>query len=166
MAGRPSGLSLVPDSDIDVGEDVAILDSRGRFLIPSRIASSVAWLPGLQKNKDRCYALAVCAERGAIRLLHWEDHAESVLQRRKALVEMGDLDSILLLEYRYRRFQIPKDLRLTIGASGAAHLGVDPETSVSMYVSFKSNSISIITQAYRDKELADADAKALFIDLP
>jgi hypothetical protein len=165
MAGRPSGFDLLPDSDVDVGEDVTVLDSRGRFLIPSWVATSVSWLQSSQK-KVPCYSLAICAKPGAIRLLHWEDHSGPVLQRRKALVEKGELDSILLLEYRYRRILIPKDFRPTIGASGAAHLGVNPETTVSLYVGFSRDSISIISQAYREKEIADAEANGLFLDLP
>lgn len=165
MPGRPSGFALIPDSDIDVGEEVAVLDSRGRFSIPSWLAGSVSWLQGSHK-KAPCYALAVCAKPGAIRFMDWEQHSDAVLRRRAALVESGDFESVLLLEYRYRRVLIPKDLRPTIGAWGAAHLGISPEASASLHVGFNRETISIITQAYREREIADAESKGIFSDLP
>ena len=165
MAGRPSGTALVPDSTPEIGEEVCTVDTRGRLLIPSWIANGVAWLGGSPKRTTHS-ALAVCSSRGAIRLLEWDSNAESVLQRRKDLLERHDLDSVLLLEYRYRRILIPKDLRISLGAPGTAHLGLDPESAASVYVGFKGDCVSIITQAFRDREIADAEGGGLFAELP
>jgi hypothetical protein len=98
--------------------------------------------------------------------MDWDCNSEPVLQRRRKLAEEHDLESILLFEYRYRRIVVPKDLRLTLGVAGAAHLGLDPEKAASVYVGFRSDAISVIAQTFRDKEIADAESSGLFADLP
>jgi hypothetical protein len=162
---RPTGAALDPEHDCPAGEDISAVDSRGRLSLPEWIVASVSWSPK-PTRKESFDVLAVCSERGLMRLISWNTNSPQVLARRTEFIKRGDLEAVALLEHRYRRLPIPKDLRPTIGLTGTVHLGLPPSGRAAVYVVLASDQILLTSQEYRDRQMADADASGLFANLP
>lgn len=142
-----------------------MVDTRGRLTLPNWILSSVSWAPKIARQRA-FEVLAVCAEHGAMRLVPWDTNAPAILARRQECIQKGDLRGVNLIEYRYRRLAIPRELRPTIGMAGAAHLGLRPGSNIAVYVALEGEEIVLMSQEYRDRQLEEASAAGLFEGLP
>ena len=96
----------------------------------------------------------------------WVANSPKVLSRRAEAIREGDFETVILLEYRYRRLTIPKDLRPTIGLAGIAHLGFRPGDGVPVYIVLARDEVSLVSQEYRDRQMDEAEASGSFAGLP
>jgi DNA-binding transcriptional regulator/RsmH inhibitor MraZ len=119
--GRPPGWLLDADIPAPVLQEVEQVDNRGRVLVPARLAGGASWLkPGGE-------GLMVLVTPGRIILRPWDEAAETILPLRKQLVGHPDpdeqaLETMRVLDDRYRRFRIEADGRLRLLPFAIAHL--------------------------------------------
>jgi len=149
-----SGLPLDPAGSSPVAQEVVELDERGRITLPTTVMSAIGWLA-----KQETVVLIIYDELGRIVLLPWESYGETVLTRRRELIEDaggGDaaaLDDLLLLEDRYHRGRVARDRRLSLGLQGLLHLGLDGAVKPRVYIAGAVDRIVIMSKEYRDQRL-------------
>ena len=152
---------LDPEAPGLVGQDITTLDIRGRLRIPWQLAKPIDWL---EPTKKSCYALAIFEDPGRIMLCSWEKESPAVLEKRRDLLRRDAYADLRLLEDRYRRVLIPRDLRPTLGAGAVMHLGLRLDVERRVYVVRMANVLEILAPSYRDKQLALAST--VFSGLP
>ena len=166
MSGRPKGTSLDASSPSVEATDAVEIDERGRFSIPSWIAESVPWISSARAADVRCFSLMKLENQGVIRFLSWEEHSGLILARRRELVDRNDRHGVRLLEQRYQRLLIPKDLRPVVGDAGRAHLELAPTSTQFVYLVYENLEISLINGRVLASQLAIADIEGVFENLP
>jgi hypothetical protein len=153
-AGRPQGSDLDPEILLPVAQEVVTIDARGRVRIPAWVVTGVGWLDSYSDGKR--YALGIFDEPGRIELRSWDENAASVVAQRRELGKAKNYRAVRLLEDRYRKVEIPKDLRPSLGDSSVAHLGLPPDRESHVYIFRTEDIVEIVAPTYRDKVLADA----------
>lgn len=155
MAGRPSGENLDPETTGLVAQDVVELDLRGRVLLSPRIVAEVGWLDKLAKGDVQ--ALAVLDRPMIVRLISFEEYGAIVLARRRQLISIVDsdpdaLETLILLEDRYHRINIPHDRRITLSNLLVAHLEIKPGEGA-LYVERLRNEVRFLSPQARSRRL-------------
>jgi len=158
--GRQADTRL--DAQYPLGQEVIAVDPRGRIRIPTGLTGGIGWLDS--RGTAGCLALCVMDAPGTISLLSWEGESPAVVARRRQLETEGDHESVRLLDDRYRRLLIPKDLRLTLSLSHLVHLGLPPNATSAIYVFRMSQGLELVAPSKRDEQLLAAQAD--FLDLP
>ena len=153
-AGRPRGLDLDPAMAAPVGQEVVTIDDRGRIRIPGWLVADLDWF-NFTQGAER-YVLGVFEEPERIELRSWAQGSPAVLDFRAKLLQAGNYPAIRLLEDRYRRIEIPKDLRPTLGDGARAHLRLGPDQNSYVYFFRTGDTIEIASTTYRDRVLREA----------
>jgi hypothetical protein len=154
---RPSGSSVVPDDGASVVQEVAAIDPRGRFTILPRWLVRVEWLAGATEIE----ALLELSEPGRVKLKPLETAGPMIVQMHADLVaQLPDADAreaLRLLQDRFRKLPIPKDRRPHLGDAALAHLGLSlsRKESKTVYVAVFTDSIDILSPAYRNEKLLE-----------
>lgn len=151
-ARKRIGFGLDPDLPGPVEQAVADIDRRGRLRIPSRLAAGMDWLGAAAASVD---ALAVLDEPGRIILLSWKERSAELLAKRRALIEeapeVDALQALRLLENRYKRINIPKELRPTLGPETLIHLDLPIGVESHVYVTRVLDALEVMSPAYRNE---------------
>lgn len=153
-------MPLDPDLKSPVEQGVADIDHRGRIRVPSRMARLLSWLPSSGAPVD---ALAVFDEPGHIILLSWKERSPPVLTRRKKLIQDAQespeaLEGLRLLEDRYKRIPIPRDLRPTLSIEALMHLELPVATTTHVYIVRVFDALEILSPMFRKQRNTDHDA--------
>lgn len=114
-------------------------------------------------------ALAVLDEPERVKLLPWNSSVERVLQRRRVLIGKAEgdpevLESLRLIEDRYKRIRIPVTGRPNLPPEVVLHLGLKPSLTGWVYLWRVRDALELNSINYRFEHL-DTESEAL-IDLP
>lgn len=155
-------MPLDPSLESPVEQGVADIDRRGRIRIPSRMARLLGWLPHSGAPVD---ALAVFDEPGHMALFSWAERSPPVLIKRKELIHDAQesteaLESLRLLEDRYKRISIPQDLRPTLSIEALMHLELPVATVTYVYVIRIFDVLEIFSPTFRKQRSTNSDALA------
>jgi DNA-binding transcriptional regulator/RsmH inhibitor MraZ len=103
---------------IEPQQDVVPVDKRQRITIPSRLAGTADWLAPNNSG------LLVSEHFGRIEMRPWPSLGPDVMRERNELRAASKRSAIrvALLEYRYHRYELDAERRMTLHAPALAHL--------------------------------------------
>lgn len=166
-AGKIPGKPLDPNNIGPIRMDMAEIDSRGRIIIPRHIGENIEWFVS---GDSQVEALIVLNEPGMLTFYNWDAEGQKILDKRLDLIKEVDadpnaLEALRLLEDRYKRISIPKDLRPTLGLMIIQHLGLSRGTGNVVYVtSIHQGRLIVMSPEFRNKKLLRSSD--LLYDLP
>jgi hypothetical protein len=116
------------------------------------MTNGIGWLD--PNSAGSRIALGIFNEPGRIKLVSWQGFSGSVIQRRREMVAVGNLEVVKELDDRYRRLEIPSDMRVSLGESSLVHLGVAGESGARLYV-YRVGDVFLVESArFRDQRVA------------
>lgn len=156
--GRPAGLQLDPDRPGPIAQAVVQGSGRGRFRLPADVVRGATWLGSTEAMVE---SLVVFEDPGYLVLLPWSPDGDRVIARRRELIasineksESEEIEALRVLEDRYKRVKIGKDLRVTLSPEMLQHLRLQRETAAQVYVVRVQDRIELISPDTRDRRLA------------
>jgi hypothetical protein len=148
---------------------LAKVDDRGRLHLPLNFTGSVTWL---KQQDGTVSALAILEAPGLLRLLSWEQEGKRVQGRRAELLERIAIDTrdtealetLMLIEDRYKTLSIPKELRPTLPKEALLHLGILGAIPCHVYLERYGDALEVLSPSYRNERLRTHATR--LVDLP
>ncbi len=164
--GRPRGWELDPKNRNPAAQQIVEFDERDRIRLPAQFLECIPWLQGIEGSRDALLILNGLNE-GAI--VDWVENSQAILETRVALLENFNevetaADDLRLLEDRYFRVKVSKDLRVTFPDEAIFHFGLHTESRRILYTFADSHGIRFLAKIRR-VELGKEFQK-VFPDLP
>lgn len=147
--GRPPRWILDLETVGPVVQEAVRVDERGRFTVPTRVRSHVAWLD-TEKARE---GLAILVEPGRMKVIA-SDAGEIVISRMKDLSDQSEGDAETTEEYRlvletYERLRVDADGRTHLSPNALAHLWPSEAVQEFLYVLGYRNRLEIWSTSFR-----------------